>query len=41
MPPVQTKHHSAIKDIRNIGIIAHVDAVSAPFTACRMRLLMT
>ncbi|KAJ3961455.1 Ribosome-releasing factor 2, mitochondrial [Colletotrichum tropicale] len=26
MPPVQTKHHSTIKDIRNIGIIAHVDA---------------
>ncbi|KAK2032382.1 translation elongation factor G [Colletotrichum zoysiae] len=25
-PPVQTKHHSLIKDIRNIGIIAHVDA---------------
>ncbi|KAL0944347.1 translation elongation factor G [Colletotrichum truncatum] len=26
VPPAQTKHHSAIKDIRNIGIIAHVDA---------------
>ncbi|WYZ45314.1 hypothetical protein EsH8_VIII_000630 [Colletotrichum jinshuiense] len=25
-PPVQAKHYSPIKDIRNIGIIAHVDA---------------
>ncbi|KAK1465960.1 translation elongation factor G [Colletotrichum melonis] len=25
-PPVQPKHRSPIKDIRNIGIIAHVDA---------------